>query len=668
MEAYVTQANKKSDLERTELAKEKTGVRLEGVEAVNPFNGKKVPIFVADYVLGGYGTGAVMAVPAHDERDFSFAKKYGLPVLWVVDPQTGTPQDGSEHKQKIVALVEDGDRILTINWGPALGGRLLVGGTVEKGEDAVKTALREIKEETGYFDLELIEKGDETVHHEYFAHSKNKAFIAHTSILHFKLKSSRRTDQKLEDNERGKFSAEWVAKEQAEREITDPLHRYVFNKFMTGKCHADDGVLADSGEFTGLDSKIAREKMAVWLTKEKLGKKKVNYKLRDWVFSRQRYWGEPIPLIHCAKCGTVPVPEKDLPVKLPLVKSYAPTGTGESPLADIKSWVNVKCSKCKGPAKRETNTMPQWAGSSWYYLRYIDPKNKRALVDKKKEKYWSPVDLYVGGAEHATRHLIYARFWHKVLHDLSVVSYPEPFTRLQHVGLIMAEDGRKMSKRYGNVVNPDDVVKTYGADTLRLYEMFLGPFDQSATWSTQSIIGPRRFVERVWALGARVDPKAPVRSEAETLLHRTVKKVGEDIESFGFNTAISALMILTNELEKDERVPKAHFETLVRLLAPFAPHVAEELWAGLGNKGSVHTAVWATYDKKKLVAREATLAVQVNGKVRGVLTVSVKMVEKDVTEAALKLPGIAPWLASGQIKRIIYVPGKIVNIVITPNA
>lgn len=523
--AYVAQANKKSDLERTELAKEKTGVRLEGIEAVNPFNGHKVPVFIADYVLGGYGTGAVMAVPAHDERDFAFAKHYSLSI--------------------------------TIS---------ISGGNVS-----------------------------------------DTAFVL-------------------------------------------------------------DGTLVNSGEFTGLDSKTAREKMAAWLVKEKLGKKKVNYKLRDWVFSRQRYWGEPIPIIHCEKCGAVPVPEKDLPVKLPDVKSYAPTGTGESPLAGIAKWVNTKCPKCKGLGKRETNTMPQWAGSSWYYLRYIDPENRRALVDKKKEAYWSPVDLYVGGAEHATRHLIYARFWHKFLYDMGVVHNPEPFMRLQHVGLVMAEDGRKMSKRYGNVVNPDDVVKTYGADTLRLYEMFMGPFDQAAAWSTQSIIGPRRFLERVWALAERVDPKAPLSAETETLLHRTIKKVGEDIESFGFNTAVSSLMILANEFDKHERIPTASFEILVRLLAPFVPHIAEELWVGLGKKGSVHTAPWPTYDKKKLVAQEMTLAVQVNGKVRGVLTVPTKTAEKAILEAAQTLESVAPWLAQGQVKRIIHVPGKVVNIVVVPNA
>ncbi|MHB8652160.1 MAG: leucine--tRNA ligase [Minisyncoccota bacterium] len=538
---YATQANKKSDLERTELAKDKTGVKLEGVEAINPFNGKKVPVFIADYVLGGYGTGAVMAVPAHDERDFAFAKKYGLPISKVILPKP----------------------ILSI--------------------------LRSVED------------------------------IAAGSV----------TDLRI---------------------IAD--------------CFVGEGYLIDSGDFAGLDSKTAREKMTAWLVKEKLGKKKVNYKLREWVFSRQRYWGEPIPIIHCAKCGAVAVPEKDLPVKLPEVKSYAPTGTGESPLADIKKWVNTKCPKCKGPAKRETNTMPQWAGSSWYYLRYIDPKNKKTLVDKKKEKYWSPVDMYVGGAEHATRHLIYARFWHKFLYDIGAVNYQEPFTRLQNVGLIMAEDGRKMSKRYGNVINPDDIVKTYGADTLRLYEMFMGPFDQSTVWSTKSIIGPRRFLERVWRLAERVEGKAPENKELVVVIHRTIKKLGEDVESFSFNTAISALMVLLNEFEKSEKIRKEYFVTLLVLLAPFAPHMTEELWQKMGQKGSIHKAPWPKYDKNKLVKSQVTIAVQVNGRVRDIFEVAVDVPDKEVERMALGREKIKVWIAGKKIQRLIYVQGKLVNIVV----
>ena len=412
---YVEQARRKSDLERTELQKEKTGVKLEGLMAINPVNNKEIPIFVADYVLMGYGTGAIMAVPAHDKRDWEFAKKYNLPIAEV-----------------------------------------LKGGDVNK-----------------------------------------EAFTS-------------------------------------------------------------DGSHVNSEFLNGLDKKESLGKIIKWLEKNKVGKKAVNYKLKDWVFSRQRYWGEPIPIIHCSKCGAVAVPEKDLPVKLPEVKNYEPTGTGESPLANIKDWVNTKCPKCGGPGKRETNTMPQWAGSSWYWLRYIDPENKKALVDKKKEKYWSPVNFYVGGAEHATRHLIYARFWHKFLFDIGAVNYPEPFTRLQHVGLILAEDGRKMSKRWGNVINPDEVVEKYGADSMRVYEMFMGPFSGACVWSTNGLIGARKFLEKAVKLKTKIE-KVKGDSGLSNLLHKTIKKVGEDIEEFKLNTAVSAMMILANEMEKAEKINIIHY-------------------------------------------------------------------------------------------------------------
>lgn len=380
---------------------------MKGVKAINPFNQEEVDIFIADYVLNSYGTGAVMAVPAHDERDFAFAKKFGTRIKAVIFPDEQSEYEG---------------------------------------------------------------KG---------------AYIA-------------------------------------------------------------DGLLRNSGEFTGLSSPVARQEMIAYLEKNNLGAKKVNFKIKDWVFSRQRYWGEPIPLIHCPQCGVVPVPEEELPLLLPEVKSYEPTDTGESPLALISDWVQTTCPQCGGPAKRETNTMPQWAGSCWYYLRYIDPHNDQALVDKGLEKYWSPVDFYVGGAEHATRHLIYARFWHKFLFDIGVVNYEEPFTKLQHVGLIMGEDGRKMSKRWGNVINPDEIVSQYGADALRVYEMFMGPFDQACNWNTNGLIGVRKFLEKVYNLG-ELDNFQEVK-EVKSLLHKTIKKVSADIESFCFNTAVSALMILVNEI------------------------------------------------------------------------------------------------------------------------
>lgn len=512
--AYVQATKNKTDLERQE-SKEKTGVELKGVSAINPATGEKIPMYIADYVLAHYGTGAIMAVPAHDERDLEFAQKFGLPIRNVV---SGRSKDDSAY--------------------------------------------------------------------------------------------------------------------------------------------AGAGNLLESGAYTGMAASEARSKMIT-----SFGIQKTTYKLRDWVFSRQRYWGEPIPVIHCGKCGAVAVPEKDLPVKLPEVKNYAPTGTGESPLAAIEKWVNVKCPKCKGKARRETNTMPQWAGSSWYYLRYMDPKNKKALVDKKKEKYWAPVDMYVGGAEHATRHLIYARFWHKFLYDIKVVSTKEPFTRLISVGLIQAEDGRKMSKRFGNVINPDDIIKVYGADTLRLYEMFMGPFTDAIAWNTKSMIGTRRFIERVWRIGQSIasGSQSAAHADVEQELHKTIKKVGEDIQSFKFNTAISQMMIFLNVAEKSG-VTKAQFTTFLKLLAPFAPHIAEELWAEGKNKGSIHVAQWPQLDLKKLVSDTVTIVVQVGGKPRAQIVVPQGATEAEVRPNAEK--EVAKWLEGATIRRFIYVPNRVINFVI----
>ncbi len=398
---------------------------------------------------------------------------------------------------------------------------------------------------------------------------------------------------------------------------------------------------------------------------EDFGKKVTRYKLRDWVFSRQRYWGEPIPVVHCEKDGVVPVPEKDLPVKLPEVEHYAPTGTGESPLANIEEWVNTTCPKCGGPAKRETNTMPQWAGSSWYYLRYTDTENQSALVDKKKEKYWAPVDLYVGGAEHATRHLIYARFWHKFLFDMGVASTEEPFERLISVGLILAEDGRKMSKRWGNVINPDDVVDRFGADSLRVYEMFMGPFENAIAWSANGLVGARRFIERVWRIREKITEDAGLSAEDERLTHQTIKKVSEDVESFKFNTCISSMMILVNALEKRSAISRQEYETLLLLLAPFAPHVTEELWHELGHDTSIHLEKWPVFDEAKVLSEEVTVAVQVGGKLKGTVNMERGAAEAEVFEKARLLPAVSKeW--EREVARVVFVPDRLINIIFRP--
>ncbi len=433
-----------------------------------------------------------------------------------------------------------------------------------------------------------------------------------------------------------------------------------------------NGVLTEPAEFKGRRWDEVREDIIEHLVSKGWGERVVNYRLRDWVFSRQRYWGEPIPLIHCPKCGVVPVPEKDLPVKLPNVKSYAPAGTGESPLASIPSFVNTKCPKCKGPAKRETNTMPQWAGSCWYYLRYTDPKNRKRFTSQRAEKYWQPVDMYVGGAEHATRHLIYARFWHKFLFDIGAVSTEEPFQRLQNVGLILASDGRKMSKRFGNVVNPDDIVKQFGADSLRVYEMFMGPFNQAIAWNSDSLVGSRRFLERVFRLKLKVESKtknsgAELTSDnlqLKSLLHQTIKKVGTDIDEFRFNTAISALMILLNALEKNEGVPLETFKILIKLVSPFAPHLSEELWNHLGYKKSIHLELWPAYDEKIAVSAPVTIVVQVNGKIRGSFTTERGGLQEELQKRALSLPEVKKWLEGVSVSKVIVVPDRLVNIVV----
>ena len=517
--AYREQAARKSDFERTEMAKDKTGVRLDGVAAVNPVTGKEIPIFVSDYVLITYGTGAIMAVPAHDERDYDFAKMFGLPVV------------------------------------------------------------------------EVIAGGDVT-----------------------------------------------------QAAFTD----------------TETGTLVNSGFLNGLSVAEAKEKMIAFLEERGVGRKKVNYKLRDWVFSRQRYWGEPIPLVWCEKCGWVPLDESELPLTLPEVESYEPTDNGESPLAAMTDWVNTTCPHCGGPARRETDTMPQWAGSSWYFLRYCDPQNDKAFAAREKLDYWLPVDWYNGGMEHATLHLLYSRFWSKFLYDEGLISCPEPYLKRTAHGMILGEDGEKMSKSRGNVINPDDVVRDYGADTMRLYEMFIGDFEKSAPWSTASVRGCRRFLERVYAM-AELSEKP---SEALTrTLHKTVKKVSDDIENMKFNTAIAAMMSFVNEVFDNGGIPKDELKAFVLLLCPFAPHLAEELWELLGGEGFASLQPYPTYDASLLVSDTVELAVQVCGKFKGTVTVPAAASEDEVW-AAIESAGLLTGALAGKtvVKRI-YVPGRIFNVV-----
>ena len=522
--AYREEAARKSDFERTGLNKDKTGVKLDGVAAINPVNGKQIPIFVSDYVLMGYGTGAIMAVPAHDDRDWEFAKKFGCEIIEVVSG----------------------------------------------GEDVQKAAFT-AKDETG--------------------------------------------------------------------------------------------ILVNSDFLNGKTVKDAIPAMIEWLGEKGIGHAKVQYKLRDWVFSRQRYWGEPIPIVKCDKCGYVALPEDQLPLELPNVTSYEPTDNGESPLAHMTDWVNTTCPCCGGPAKRETDTMPQWAGSSWYFLRYMDPHNDKALASPEALKYWSPVDWYNGGMEHTTLHLLYSRFWHKFLYDIGVVPTKEPYAKRTSHGMILGENGEKMSKSRGNVVNPDEIVDTYGADTMRLYEMFIGDFEKAAPWSPKSIKGCRRFLERVWALADKVQDGDTYSEQHEVLMNRTIKKVGEDADNLKANTAIAALMTMLNEFY-DKGVNKAEYKTFLALLNPFAPHITEELWQQLGEIGLLSVAPWPTYDEAKTVESMVELAVQVNGKLKCTIKLAVDADKQTAIDTAMAEEKVQHAIEGKQIVKQIVVPGKIVNLVV----
>jgi leucyl-tRNA synthetase len=536
VEAYRTVSAKKSELERTQLEKEKTGV-FTGGYAINPVNNEKIPIWVADYVMMGYGTGAIMAVPAHDTRDFEFAKKFSL---------------------EIREVVREGEAPAEPSGSGSPGG------------------------------------------------SPSQVF--------------------------------------------------------TG-----DGVSVNSGMITGLPTPEAKKKITGWLEQHKFGKATINYKLRDWLFSRQRYWGEPIPIVHCAKCGTVPVPESELPLRLPEMIDYSPSGNAEPPLAKATDWVNCKCPQCGGPGKRETNTMPQWAGSCWYYLRYIDPKNAGAFVAKDKEKYWMSVDLYVGGAEHAVLHLLYSRFWHKVLFDLGHVSTPEPFTRLINQGMILGEDNQKMSKSRGNVIPIDVPVEEIGADTLRVFEMFMGPLEMVKPWNTRGAEGVYRFLGRVWRLFCDEDGKVLVDNSSPDaalvkVLHQTIKKVTDDTEALAFNTAIAQMMIFVNAVTGQDARPRAVLEPFVLILAPYAPHLAEELWEKLGHTTTLAHEPWPAFDPALLVENTVQIVVQVNGKVRDRLDVPVGITKDDLEKLALANAKVQESLAGKQVKKVIVVPGKLVNI------
>lgn len=651
VERYIDSVKNKSEEDRLNDEKTKTGIELKGITAINPANGEEVSVWISDYVLAGYGTGAVMAVPAHDERDFEFAKKYNLPIKEVVSKHIILEDEWAErenleilNRKTVDPIIRDKDNNFYLIKESEKHIHF-AGGGIDDGESEVEALKREIIEETGFTDFEVKRKISPYVTCWAYRHVKNKNQRTIGPAYEVILNSLKRVP--CEEDE-GKHEVIKVPKDDVLKTITWEHHRFLFERYLEEeKAFPDYGILFNSGKFDGLTSEEAKKKITEFVR----GKIVTKYKMRDAIFARQRYWGEPIPLRH-EKDGTISE-VKNLPLELPNVKSYEPTGTGESPLASVKSWVKEGY---------ETNTMPGWAGSSWYFLRYMDPDNKKAFASEKSLKYWKDVDVYVGGAEHATGHLLYSRFWHKFLYDMGYVPTKEPFKSLRNQGLILASDGRKMSKRWGNVINPDDVVKTYGADTLRVYEMFMGPFDQSLPWSTESIIGSRRFIEKVWRLSQKVgDGKtAP---EALKTLHKTIKKVSEDIQNFNFNTAVSSMMICVNEFEKSESVSKKDFKDFLKIFAPFAPHAADDIWANLGEKKSIHISSWPKYNPKNIVENEIKIVVQVNGKVRGALILGASASESEIEARAKSEPGVSAWL-SGDIVKIIHVKGKLVNFVV----
>ncbi|MBI5140410.1 MAG: leucine--tRNA ligase [Candidatus Vogelbacteria bacterium] len=691
VEKYILEARQKTEILRTAEGKEKTGVELRGITAINPANQKEIPVWMADYVLAHHETGSIMAVPAHDERDRSFAEKFKLPIVTVLQPlvtrisgiDAFKHREGVSERKAVVAVIKhwSEDKYLGVRWGNTGWQGFVIGG-IENGENSETAGMREIVEETGYLHPKLVGKLGETVHARFWQNIKRQNRLAHFEPVLYELVDGERNEPTEEEKTLHKLS--WLTPEEMCAFITHDDMAIIWNRVHDGHCKFISGcevssILVNSGRFDGLTVSEAVEEFE----KLSLITRTTTYKLKDWVFSRQRYWGEPIPVIHCEKCaldnpvgrGVVPVSEKDLPVTLPKVKSYAPTGTGESPLADIKSWVNTKCPRCKGPGKRETNTMPQWAGSSWYYLRYMDPKNNKSLVDKKREKYWSPIDMYVGGTEHATRHLIYARFWHKFLFDIEIVNFEEPFTQLKNQGLVLAEDGRKMSKRWGNVIDPDGIVKRFGADALRVYIMFMGPFENAVAWQTNGVVGTRRFIERVWGLQNKLaDRKSKVEESDDfiSLLNRTIKKVGDDISSFSFNTAISAMMILINASDNLPRLSRNSFEKILKILAPFAPHIVEELWSNIGGspltgkrtRKSIHLERWPKYDESWLKDKTIKIAVQINGKVRDEFSAPADSDENILKTEATSRRNVKKWIDGKEIKKTIYVKGKLINIVV----
>jgi len=670
VEEYIEQAGSKTDVDRQE-AKEKTGV-FTGSYVTNPASGEKMPVWVADFVLGGYGTGAVFA-DAHDERDVEFARKYKIPLKESIEPVTGTPQENPEFRRSIVALVinPETNEVLTINWGKNNGGHIFIGGGVDEGEDIIECAKREIAEETGYRDISFI-KQTENIHHHYFAHSKNVAREIVATGLLFELNSDKQQDQKLEHDEEGKFSVEWQPQANVDQLVTDELHQYVFDRLINNKIWSGDGILYNSEQFDGMTSSQARKEITDWLAQKGLAEHKTQYKLRDWLISRQRYWGAPIPIIYCEKCGVVPVPEEDLPVLLPLGQKF--DASGQSPLLR-DSFTKTVCPTCGGSAKRETDTMDTFVDSSWYYLRYPNTQYTKAAFDPDAVKTWLPVDRYMGGIEHAILHLLYARFITKFLHSIGLIDFNEPFTKLINQGMILGPDGNKMSKSKGNVIDPMEYLEKYGADALRLYLMFMGPYEDGGPWDTGRFEGTFRFINKVYNLVIepyrQTDIDTIIEAEVETRLHKAIKKVGEDLGAVKFNTAIASLMEFVNFLTTikqagniSESAWQQTVNTLIKVMAPLTPYLAEELWEHIGEGESVHLQAWPKYSEDKVKDDVVTIVVQVNGKLKSEFVATSGSSQEELETMARNLDKEKNFTKNGEIVKVIVVPNRLVNFVV----
>jgi leucyl-tRNA synthetase len=682
---YQEETKKKLDIERQVEDREKTGI-FTGAYAVNPATKEKIPIYIADYVLPHYGYGAIMGVPAHDERDYKFANKYELSIKEVIVPyfhSDNVREDKKIEERDVVTVIVKNSKTnqyLCLNWKDTGWNTFPAGGI--DGRNMIVAARKEVEEETGYKNLKFIKQIGGSIYADFYRPHKDSNVKAHFRYLLFELEDEECI--KVSDQEEQQHSAVWIDENKIESYINVWNQKIAWKRLIEDGCaYCGDGRNVNSGPLDGMETQKAVAKAT-----KLYSKKAVNYKLRDWVFSRQRYWGEPIPLVFCEDCkkrvengnykkgefnegellnpGWIALPNKELPLKLPKLEKYQPTSTGESPLAQAKDWIEATCPKCGGKAIRETNTMPQWAGSCWYFLAYVMLKGQKLnskfkIQNSKLIKYWLPVDFYVGGAEHAVLHLLYSRFWIKVLYDVKIIHFDEPFLKLQTIGLILAPDGQKMSKSRGNVINPDDIIEKHGADTFRLYEMFMGPFDQPTSWDSEGILGTKRFLEKVWNIFSELNEK--VNKKIERKLHQTIKKITEDIEAQKFNTAIAAMMELVNEAQ-NHGISQKQAEDFLKILTPFAPHITEELWQRLGYENSIFKEKWPEYDKKLIKEEAFYLIVQINGKKRDTIKTPLGISKKQAKELALKSEKIRKWLENKKIKKIIFIKDKLINFVI----